>query len=170
MPGDALSGLIDPNIPREAIEAKREALGLNNPWYIQYRDWVFAMFQGDFGTSIFHQRPVMDVIGDRLMNTVWLSLFSTILIYLLGLPLGLVSGRYNDSLLDNAITGYTYLGFATPQFIFGLVILWVFGYNLGWFPTGGSVAPGLEPGSIDYILSKINHLILPSFANACSSM
>jgi len=166
MPGDALSGLIDPTIPREAIEAKREELGLNNPWYIQYRDWVFAMFQGDFGNSIFHQRPVLDVIGDRLMNTIWLSLFSTILIYLLGLPLGLISGRYNDSLLDTTITGYTYLGFATPQFIFGLVILWIFGYNLNWFPTGGSVGPGIEPGTLDFVLSKINHLVLPSFAIA----
>lgn len=166
MPGDALSGLIDPSIPAEAIEARREALGLNNPWYIQYRDWIVAMFRGDFGQSIFHQRPVMDVIGDRLMNTIWLSLFSVIIIYALGIPLGLISGRYKDSVLDSVITGYTYLGFATPTFVFGLVVLWIFGYHFGVFPTNGSVAAGLEPGSIDYILSKINHLILPSFSIA----
>lgn len=166
MPGDALSGLVDPNIPAEAIEARREALGLNNPWYIQYRDWVVNMFQGDFGQSIFHQRPVLDVIGDRLWNTLWLSLLSTFFIYLIGLPLGLISGRYNDTLIDSAITGYTYLGFATPTFIFGLIVLWIFGYNLGVFPTGGTVAPGLEPGSIQYILSKLNHLILPSLSIA----
>ena len=166
MPGDALSGMIDPSIPAEAIEARREALGLNNPWYIQYRDWIVAMFQGDFGQSIFHQRPVMDVIGDRLMNTIWLSLFSVILIYVIGIPLGLISGRYKDSMLDSVITGYTYLGFATPTFVFGLVLLWIFGYHFGTFPTNGSVGAGLEAGSVQYILSKLNHLILPSFSIA----
>ncbi len=166
MPGDALSGLIDPTVPIEQIERLREQMGLNNPWYIQYRDWMFAMLQGDFGTSFFKQQPVLDVIGDRMLNTVWLSLFSAVLIYLIGIPLGLVSGRWNDTPLDSLITGYTYLGFATPTFIFGLVLLLVFGYTLGWFPTGGSVGAGVTPGTFEYVVSKIQHLILPSFAIA----
>lgn len=166
MPGDALSGLIDPTVPVEQIERLREQMGLNNPWYIQYRDWVVAMLQGDFGHSFFKQQPVLDVIGDRMMNTVWLGLFSTVLIYLIGLPLGLISGRWNDSLLDSAITGYTYLGFATPTFIFGLVMLLVFGYTLGWFPTGGSVGVGVTPGTLEYAISKFQHLVLPSFSIA----
>lgn len=166
MPGDALSGLIDPTVPIEQIERLREQMGLNNPWYIQYRDWVLAMLQGDFGQSFFKQQPVLDVIADRMMNTIWLGLFSTVLIYLIGVPLGLVSGRWNDSLLDSAITGYTYLGFATPSFIFGLVMLLVFGYTLGWLPTGGSVGAGLAPGTLEYAISKFQHLILPSFSIA----
>lgn len=166
MPGDALSGLIDPTVPIEQIERLREQMGLNNPWYIQYRDWIAAMLQGDFGHSFFKQQPVLDVIGDRMLNTVWLSLFSAVLIYLIGIPLGLISGRWNDSPLDSLITGYTYLGFATPTFIFGLVVLLLFGYTLGWFPTGGSVGAGIEPGTFEYVLSKIQHLVLPSFAIA----
>ncbi len=166
MPGDALSGLIDPTVPIEQIERLREQMGLNNPWYIQYRDWVLAMLQGDFGQSFFKQQPVLDVIGDRMMNTIWLGLFSSVLIYLIGIPLGLVSGRWNDSLLDSAITGYTYLGFATPTFIFGLVMLLVFGYTLGWFPTGGSVGVGVTPGTLEYVISKFQHLVLPSFSIA----
>src|SRR5699024_6701851 len=155
MPGDALSGLIDPTIPVEQIERLREQMGLNDPWYIQYKDWVVAMLQGDFGHSFFKQQPVLDVIGDRMLNTVWLGLFSTVLIYLIGLPLGLISGRWNDSLLDSAITGYTYLGFATPTFIFGLVMLLVFGYTLVWLPTGGSVGVGVTPGTVEYLRSGI---------------
>ena len=166
MPGDALSGVLDPNIPAEALEKQREAMGLNNPWYIQYRDWVVNMLQGDFGRSYFQQQPVLDVIGDRLMNTIWLSLFSTILIYLIGIPLGMLSGRYNDSLLDNVITGYTYLGFATPSFMFGLLMVLVFGFNLAWFPTSGSVDPKLYPWTIEYFFSKVYHLILPSLSIA----
>lgn len=166
MPGDALSGLINPTIPVEQIERLREQMGLNDPWYIQYKDWVVAMLQGDFGHSFFKQQPVLDVIGDRMLNTVWLGLFSTVLIYLIGLPLGLISGRWNDSLLDSAITGYTYLGFATPTFIFGLVMLLVFGYTLGWLPTGGSVGVGVTPGTLEYVISKFQHLVLPSFSIA----
>lgn len=166
MPGDALSGVLDPNISAEALEKQREAMGLNDPWYIQYIDWIVNMLQGDFGRSYFQQQPVLDVIGDRLMNTVWLSIFSTILIYLIGIPLGMLSGRYNDSLLDNVITGYTYLGFATPSFMFGLLMVLVFGFNLGWFPTSGSVDPSAEPWTIGYFFSKIYHLILPSLSIA----
>lgn len=166
MPGDALSGLIDPTIPREQIELMRERLGLNNPWYIQYRDWVGNMLQGDFGRSIFHQRPVLDLIGDRIWNTIWLSLMTVFFIYAIGLPLGLISGRYNDTITDSLITGYTYLGFATPTFVFALVLLYLFAFTFPIFPTGGSVRAGIPPGSLDYVLSKINHLVLPSLSVA----
>ncbi|WP_188207639.1 oligopeptide ABC transporter permease [Alkalibacillus aidingensis] len=166
MPGDALSGQIDPNISRDAIDEMRERLGMNDPWYIQYKDWVVGAVQGDFGDSFRFKMPVTDLIWGRIINTFWLSLVSVIFIYAIGLPLGIISGRYNDRLIDQVITGYTYLGFATPLFIFALVTLWVFGFHFGWFPTGGSVAPGLEPGSMEYILSKLHHLLLPGLSIA----
>ncbi|GEN44308.1 oligopeptide ABC transporter permease [Alkalibacillus haloalkaliphilus] len=166
MPGDALTGQIDPNISPEAIEQQRERLGLNNPWYIQYGDWVTGVAQGDFGQSYRFKMPVTDLMWDRMVNTFWLSLISVFFIYALGIPMGIISGRWNDKLIDQLITGYTYLGFATPLFIFALVTLWVFGFQFGWFPTGGSVASGLEPGSLEFILSKIHHLLLPGLSIA----
>lgn len=166
MPGDALSGLIDPNIDPATIEAMRQRLGLDNPWYIQYLDWVKALFQGDLGQSFRFKMPVTELISQRLVNTFWLSLVTLILTYLIAIPLGITSGRYNDSWADRLITGYTYVGFAAPLFIFALVMVWVFGFQFGWFPTGGSVTPGLSPGSFEYVLSKINHLLLPSLSMA----
>ncbi|MDQ0206786.1 oligopeptide ABC transporter permease [Alkalicoccobacillus murimartini] len=167
MPGDALTGLIgDPDLPPEVIQEMRVAMGVDNPWYIQYKDWVLNALQGDFGRSFARKVPVTDLIESRVWNTVWLSLFSTILIYLMGIPLGIISGKYHDTIRDRLITGYTYVGFATPLFIFALIMLLVFGFMLRWFPTGGSVTPGLEPGTLEYVLSKINHLILPSFSIA----
>ncbi|GEL77295.1 oligopeptide ABC transporter permease [Tenuibacillus multivorans] len=166
MPGDALTGLIDPNISAERKEEMREQLGLNNPWYIQYKDWLAGAVQGDFGESFRYKMDVSELVWQRIVNTFWLSLVSVFFIYAIGLPLGIISGRYNDKLIDQLITGYTYIGFATPIFIFGLVSLWVFGFMLGWFPTGGSVEPGLEPGTLEYILSKLQHLLLPSLAIA----
>mgnify|MGYP001500450863 CR=1 FL=1 len=166
MPGDALTGQVDPNVPPEIKAEIRERLGLNKPWYEQYADWVGGALQGDFGQSFRFKMPVSELIGQRIVNTFWLSLATLILTYLIGIPLGIISGRYNDTWLDQAITGYTYLGFATPLFIFALVMLWVFGYQLGWFPTSGSVAPGMSPGSWDYVLSKLQHLLLPSLSMA----
>ncbi|MUK88752.1 ABC transporter permease subunit [Ornithinibacillus sp. L9] len=166
MPGDALTGMIDPNVSPERLEELREKLGWNDPWHIQYADWVGGLVQGDFGQSFRFKMPVTELIGERIVNSFWLSVATLIFTYLIAIPLGILSGRYNDSLLDQTITGYTYLGFATPLFIFALVMLWVFGFMLGWFPTSGSVSPGSEPGTFAYVMSKINHLILPAIAMA----
>lgn len=166
MPGDALTGLIDPNIDPATIEAMRERLGLNNPWYVQYIDWVKGVLQGDFGQSFRFKMPVSELIGERMINTLWLSLATLILTYMIAIPLGIISGRFNDTWLDRAITGYTYIGFAAPLFIFALVMLFVFGFQLGWFPTSGSVAPGTEPGTFAYFISKLNHLLLPALSMA----
>lgn len=166
MPGDALSGQIDPNIDPNSIEERREKMGLNDPWPVQYADWVGDLFHGDLGKSFRYKMPVTELIGNRAVNTIWLSLVTVILIYLIGVPLGIFSGRYNDSPLDTVITAYTYIGFATPLFVFALIMLWIFGFILGWFPTGGSVSPGLEPGTFEYVLSKFYHLLLPGFSGA----
>ncbi|MDY0404450.1 ABC transporter permease [Virgibacillus sp. 179-BFC.A HS] len=166
MPGDALSGLMDPNLDPATLEELREKLGLNDPWYTQYIHWIGDLFHGDMGESFRYKMPVSELIGQRMVNTFWLSLVTLILIYLISVPLGIISGRYNDSLLDQAITGYTYIGFATPLFIFALVLLWIFGFQFGWFPTGGSVTPGSTPGTLDYISSKLYHLLLPAISMA----
>lgn len=166
MPGDALTGLLDPNINPQIMEEKRAQLGLDKPWYEQYADWVGKAIQGDFGQSFRSKMPVTQLIGERLGNTFWLAVATLILTYLIAVPLGILSGRYNDTFADRLITGYNYFGFAVPLFIFALLMLWMFGYQLGWFPTSGSVAPGSVPGTTQYVASKIYHLLLPAVSMA----
>lgn len=166
MPGDALSGQIDPSLDYETIEKKREELGFNDPWYQQYGRWVSGVVQGDFGMSFRHKVEVTDLLSERLTNTLWLSLLSLVITYMIAIPLGIVSGRYNDRLADQFITGYTYIGFATPLFIFALLMVWFFGFHLNWFPTGGSVKPGVTPGTFEYVLSKLHHMLLPAISMA----
>lgn len=166
MPGDALTGVLDPNVTAETKEKLREQLGLNDPWHIKYGEWVSGVVKGDLGQSFRFKMPVSELLEQRIINSFWLAFAALIFTYIIAVPLGILSGRYNDSPLDSGITGYTYIGFATPLFIFALVMLWVFGYKLQWFPTNGSVAPGLEPGSMDYIISKANHIILPALSMA----
>ncbi|GAB4073769.1 ABC transporter permease [Barrientosiimonas marina] len=164
MPGDALTGQIDPSIDPEAIAEQREQLGLNDPWYVKYTDWITGIFHGDFGQSMVHKMDVSELVWQRAVNSFWLGVFTLVITYAIAVPLGLTSGRFNDSLLDSSITGYTYIGFATPIFIFALIMLWIFGFKLGLFPTSGSVTPGTESGTWEYFLSRLNHLLLPALS------
>ncbi|WYP25844.1 oligopeptide ABC transporter permease [Alkalihalobacillus sp. FSL W8-0930] len=166
MPGDPFTGLIDPSVDPNTIAELRENAGLNDPWYQQYARWATNAIQGDFGQSFRHKIPVTDLIDQKLWNTVWLSLLSLIFTYLMAIPLGITSGRFNDSIADRLISGYTYVGFAAPTFIVGLLVLYLFGFQLGWFPTGGSVSPGATPGTFSYVIDKFNHLFLPSLSIA----
>ena len=169
MPGDPLTGLVDPKISAEQIEAMRVKLGLNQPLWKRYIDWMVGMFHGDFGRSFAHKQPVTAIIAQRIWPTVWLSLFTTIITYMIALPLGILSGRYSGGWFDKVVNFYNFLTFSIPSFVLGLFFLWLFGYTLGWFPTRGTVGAGLQPGTLDYVLSRIYHMILPAFTLAVLS-
>jgi peptide/nickel transport system permease protein len=166
MPGDALSGQVGPDVDPKRLDEIREQMGWNDPWHEQYARWMGGILQGDLGESFRFKMPVTELIGQRVVNSFWLSVATLILTYLIAIPLGITSGRFNDTWRDQLITGYSYVGFATPLFIFALVMLWLFGFTLQWFPTSGSVTPGLEPGTFEYVMSKIYHLLLPAISMA----
>ncbi len=162
MPGDALTGLIDPTIGPEQIANMREQLGLNQPWYVRYVDWMSRAIQGDFGRSFAHKMPVIEIIGQRIGNTLWLSIFTVIITYAIGLPLGLLAGRYHNSRFDRFVNFFNFLTYAIPTFVASLLMLWIFGYTLGWFPTRGSVGSGIAPGTFEYFVSRLRHMALPA--------
>ncbi|MCW6676805.1 ABC transporter permease [Aerococcaceae bacterium NML180378] len=166
MPGDALTGMIDPNISAEQIAAQREKLGLNKPLVEKYIDWIWKALQGDFGRSFKHKLPVTEIIGQRIMPTVWLSLFTTLLLYAIALPLGILAGRYQGTKLDKMVNVYTFISYSIPTFVLALLFLWFFGYHTGMLPTRGTVDPTLQPGTFAYLLSRIQHMIMPAMTGA----
>ncbi|KMN46276.1 ABC transporter permease [Bacillus cereus] len=168
MPGDALTGaeMANPKSDPKVIEEQREKLGLNDPVTTQYVRWIKNAVQGDFGVSYAHKMQVTDLIGERLGNTILLAVVILILTYIIAIPLGVISGRWNDTWGDRLITLYNYLGFATPLFIFGLIMLFLFGFQFPIFPTGGSVDPQVETGTLAYYMSKFNHILLPALSGA----
>src|SRR5690625_7584306 len=89
MPGDALTGLIDPNIDPASVAAKREALGLNNPWYVQYFDWIKGAFVGDFGLCFRFKILVYEIIVLRMVNIFLLSLVTYFLNYTIAVLIGI---------------------------------------------------------------------------------
>ncbi len=164
MPGDALTGAIqeNPSLSAETVHALREKLGLFDPWYVQYFHWLGNLIQGDLGQSYLHKVAVTSIIGSRIVNTFWLGLASLLLTYFIAIPLGVISGRYEDTLADRTITTYSYVTYAIPSFVFALLMLFVFGFWIHWFPTSGSVAPDVAPGTFAFYISKFYHLVLPT--------
>ena len=166
MPGDPFTGKIDPNTDPKRIEELRELYGLNDPWYQQYYRWISNAAQGELGKSYTYNRPVTAIIGERAYNTFWLSLVTTIMLYAIAVPLGVVAGRYQNSLADRAIVMYSFITYAIPTFVLALFFIYFFGFTLDWFPTTGSVDIRKDPGTFGYFISKVYHLILPAFTAA----
>ncbi len=162
MPGDPFTGLITPETDPARIEELRIKAGFYDPWYVQYYHWITNAFQGDFGRSYTYKIAVSTLIGERGLNTFWLSLLSAILVYLIAIPLGVLAGRYQESFLDKSITLYSFISYAIPTFVLSLIFVFIFGYRLMWFPTSGTVDVGVDPGTMAYYWSKIYHLLLPA--------
>lgn len=169
MPGDPFTGLITPETDPNTIEALRVKAGFYDPLPVQYWNWISKAFRGDFGQSYTYKYEVTKLIGERIGNTVWLSLLTLILTYLIALPLGMIAGRFQNSWADKAIVVYTFITYSIPVFVFALVLLWLFGYTLGWFPTRGSVDSDVVAGTIGYYVNKFHHMLLPAFTMAILS-
>ena len=166
MPGDPFTGLITPQTDPSALEALRRKAGLLDPWHIQYIRWIKNAFSGNLGMSYTYNVPVKTLIGERAVNTFILSLISLILTYCIAIPLGMLSGCYQNSFLDKFVTFYNYVSYAIPTFVLSLIMIWFFGYKLGWFPTTGSVTAGLETGKMGNFWDRIYHIILPAITYA----
>lgn len=166
MPGDPFTGMITPETDPARVAELREMAGLNDPWYEQYGNWITNAAQGDFGKSYRYKIGVSTLIGERALNTFWLSLVTIILLYLIAIPLGVLSGRYHDTFLDKAIVLYSFVTYAIPTFVLSLFFLFIFGYYLHWFPTVGSVDIKYDTGTFGYIWSKFYHMLLPAITAA----
>ena len=100
MPGDPFTGLINPNTDPKEIARMRQELGLNDAPWVQYTRWLGNLFHGDLGMSYIQKVPVISLIGDRAMNTFWLSILTVVLTYTIAIPLGITAGRHQDQWQD----------------------------------------------------------------------
>ena len=168
MPGDPFTGLLgNPNVKASRIEELRELAGLNDPWPVQYKNWMGRiLLHGDFGVSYTYQIPVTDKIKLPAQNTMWLSLLTVVLTYALAVPLGIYAGRYNGSKFDKAVLVYNFITYAIPTFILSLLSLLLFGYKFRIFPTSGFVGLEAIGNTGKYIVSRIYHMLLPAMTAA----
>jgi len=173
MPGDWVAfQMVGGEFTFEEIQAERARLGLDDPWFVQYTNWLTSLVQGDWGHSHRANLPVRDVIfGYRFWNTIRLSLMSTIMFFLLAVPLGILAGRYYRRWPDKLIILYGFMGAALPNVVLGLVLIWFFGIYLSVLPPIGSVDTMVHAFGTPFeiFISQLRHLILPSMALATFS-
>ena len=164
MPGDPFSGEIDPtNTNPQYIEEMREKLGYNDPIPKQYIRWVTDFVQGDFGKSVRYKMPVRDIILEKIPNTLFLGVSSIIITYILALAMGIYAGRKPHTLTDHLIGGANYFGLAIPSFVAGVFAIYFFAFQLDWFPSNGSVDITVTEGTLEYWISKLQHVVMPAF-------
>jgi peptide/nickel transport system permease protein len=154
----AMGDLVD----ESTIQALRDQYGLGQPIYVQYFRWVSNMAKGDFGRSMEWNRPVAEIIGERLVLTFVLSLFTLLFTWIIAFPIGVFSAVRQYSIGDYIATFLGFLGLATPDFLFALVLMWIF---FAYFnqSVGGLFSPEFveQPWSLAKVWDMAKHLIVP---------
>jgi peptide/nickel transport system permease protein len=118
------------------IDALRELYGLDQPAYVQYYKWVSRMLHGDLGISLDFQKPISELIGQRLLLTVILGLATLLFTFAIALPIGILSATRQYSFLDYSFTIFNYVGVATPTFMTALILMWLAFSKFGITITG----------------------------------
>ena len=122
----------------EQIEQVRINLGLDQPIYIQYLNYINQLSEGDLGKTIRGGQPVLEVIFQRLPNTILLATSAMMIAILLGVPLGFLAAYNKGTISDTFIMILAISGISMPHFWLGLILLFIFAVDLGWLPVSGS--------------------------------
>jgi peptide/nickel transport system permease protein len=134
-PTDPLSSFgADPRVPPEVRAAIRTSLGLDDPWPVRYVKWVTSLAQGNFGFSFMSHSPVVDLLKQRLPNTLAVVGVAYLIGVVLAIPIGMISAVRRYSLFDHFATTFAFIGFSVPTFFTGILLIIVFSINLRWFP------------------------------------
>ena len=167
-PGDYLESYVaelqsrGEDVNEKEIAFLREQYGFGEPIYERYYRWISGWFVGDFGYSFEFQLPVSEVIGDKLMLTMVVSLATVLFTWLIAFPIGIYSATHQYSWGDYGLTFIGLLGIATPNFLLALILLY---FANVWFGTsiGGLMDPKYldQPWSFDKALSVLEHLWIP---------
>jgi peptide/nickel transport system permease protein/oligopeptide transport system permease protein len=152
IPGDPVTLMLGDAATPEMVSKITRQLGLDKPLPVRYAEYLWNLLHGNMGHSIREMAPVSRLIGVAWPRTLELTTVAMILTLLVGLPLGIVSGASPGSLLDHVSRVGSLLGLCMPVFWTGLLLMFVFSFQLGWLPVGGT--------------GTWQHLILPAFTMA----
>ena len=156
-PGDPVSIMLGSDYSRESYDQITRELGLDLPLLTQYGRWLADFVRGDWGTSYITSQDIFELaVLQALPVTLTLAALSLLVALLIGIPAGVMAALNRNSWIDMAATSLAIAGNAFPSFYLGIILIWVFGVGLGWFPTLGFVAPW------DDLWQGLWHLALPA--------
>lgn len=147
----------------EQVEKLKEYWGVGVPPAERYLSWALDFIRGDMGTSLLYRRPVAEVVGEKLFNSLWLLVSAWFLSGMIGFFLGILAGRKRGGICDRIVTGYSLFVASTPAFWIAMVLLMVFAVRLKWFPIGLSVPIGTAAEDIT-AFDRLRHAVLPAAA------
>ncbi len=176
-PGDYLTSYVaglrtmGDNVDEAEIAALRDRYGLGQPVYVQYWKWVSGIvLRGDWGQSMEWNKPVKDLIWDRLALTVLLSLVAVMVSWFIAIPVGVFSATHQYSIPDYVFSAISFIGAGMPGFMIALIVMWIamrqFGFNVGGLISQEYM---LEPWSWGKIVDLLKHLWIPVFVIAIGS-
>jgi len=158
---------MDPRVSPDSLNRLKELYGLDKPVHVRYLDWLKRFAALDFGESFVDNRPVMAKVAERLPATLLLNITAFILVFLLGIIIGVTSALKRNSFYDRAMTVITFTGYSVPAFWLALILMLVFGVNLGWLPVSGMKSMNHESlGTFGKLADIASHMVLPVFITA----
>ncbi len=137
IPGDPAILILGDEANSKDVEILREKMGLNEPLLVQYVNYVKDILTGNWGNSYYNNESVFKNIKDRLEPTVLIVIYSTLISIFLGVPLGILAARYRNTFLDYTLTTASVFGLSIPMFWLGIMMVFLFGVKLRWFPVQG---------------------------------
>jgi len=163
-----MATMMNPKVSLEARARLEELYGLDKPLHVQYWNWLKRLAVLDFGRSFAPDRElVLNKIGRRLPITILINVLSMAIIFLVAIPIGVYSATHQDSLFDRGTTVFVFIGFATPTFWLALLMMILFGVNLGWLPISGIKSLTYDQLSLwGQFWDRAAHLVMPVLLSA----
>lgn len=177
IPGDPASMMAGQRASKETVQSIREQLGLDQPLWIQYADYIRQLATGDFGISIRTHQPVLDDLLTYFPATLELAVAAFAIAILIGIPLGVISALKKNTFWDHFSRIFSISGVSIPVFWSGLVVILIFYGYLGWFPANGRIDDNINPpthttgfyildslltGDTIALFSSLRHIFLPA--------
>jgi len=156
-PGDPAAVIAGDYATAEDVQKIREKLGLSEPIFVQFVTWLGSLIQGDLGTSIFSNKPVTELIAQRLEPTLMLALTTIIFSILVAVPLGTIAAFRAGSWIDRLVMLFSVGGFSIPVFVLGYILIYYFSITWRILPVQGYRSP-FEDGMLPFV----QHIILPT--------
>jgi peptide/nickel transport system permease protein len=155
LPGDVAQNILGQSATPESLANLRKELGMDQPATTRYFNWLFGALQGDLGTALTNGRDIVDSLGGRLKNTLFLAFWAAVVAVPLAIFLGLLAVRYRERWPDKLISAVTLASISVPEFLIGYVLMFYVGVKLGWAPTVSTIYDSMSLGE------KLSAIALP---------
>ncbi len=164
-PGSPVDLLVERNAPQAEKERIAQVYGLDKPIYVQYFRWLGQILKGDFGRSFVSGEPVIRMILDRLPYTLYLNFVVMVVIYLLAIPIGVISALKQYSWTDHGVTLFAFVGQAMPTFWLAMLLIYFVAIPIPWLRTSGLATYGINIHTapfLEVVVDRLRYLLLPA--------